>query len=109
MAQVLTNLVGNAIKFTAAGGRVEVRARAEGGELLTEVQDTGMGIEPAERGKLFQRFRQLDMSHTRAAGGTGLGLAISKALVEAHGGTIGVESEPGVGSTFWFRLPFAGA
>jgi PAS domain S-box-containing protein len=108
VAQILTNLVGNAIKFTAAGGQVDVRARVDGGQLLTEVRDTGLGIEPAERGKLFQRFRQLDMSHTREAGGTGLGLAISKALVEAHGGTIGVESQPGVGSTFWFRLPFAG-
>jgi signal transduction histidine kinase len=105
VVQVLTNLVTNAIKFTGAGGRVRLSARIEEGTLLTEVADTGVGIAEADIPKLFSRFRQLDMSATREASGTGLGLAISKALVEAHGGTIGVRSRPGEGSTFWFRLP----
>ena len=103
--QVLTNLVNNAIKFTAPGGRIRLSARVADGELLTEVTDTGVGIAETDIPKLFSRFRQLDMSATREASGTGLGLAISKALVEAHGGTIGVRSRPGEGSTFWFKLP----
>jgi signal transduction histidine kinase len=75
------------------------------GELVTEVKDTGIGIAPEDVPKLFQRFQQIEMGATRRAGGTGLGLAITKALVEAHGGRIGVESQPGIGSTFWFTLP----
>jgi PAS domain S-box-containing protein len=111
VVQVLTNLVGNAIKFTPEGGCVTVRACLDGeapGALRVEVADTGPGISAADRPKLFRRFTQLDMSATRQAGGTGLGLSIAKALVEAHGGAIGVESEPGRGATFWFTLPLAG-
>jgi signal transduction histidine kinase len=100
-------LIGNAIKFTPPQGRVTVRAYVEGDELVTQVIDTGVGIAEEDIPKLFNRFQQLDMSATRQAGGTGLGLAISKALVEAHGGQIGVISEPGQGSTFWFTLPMA--
>jgi PAS domain S-box-containing protein len=103
--QVLTNLVNNAIKFTPPGGVVSVKAHLSDGELVTQVTDSGVGIAPDDIPKLFERFRQLDMSSTRAAGGTGLGLAISKALVEGHGGQIGVLSELGRGSTFWFSLP----
>jgi signal transduction histidine kinase len=105
IVQVLTNLVGNAIKFTPRGGRVTLRAFVRDGALVTQVMDTGVGIEAADVPKLFQRFSQLDMSATRQSGGTGLGLSISKALVEAHGGQIGVLSEVGHGSTFWFTLP----
>jgi two-component system CheB/CheR fusion protein len=105
ITQVLTNLVGNAVKFTPDGGRIEVKARMADGALLTEVIDTGVGI-PAEHAEaIFERFVQVDMSPTREAGGTGLGLSISKSLVEAHGGAIGVHSAPGEGSTFWFTLP----
>ena len=107
--QVLTNLVGNAIKFTSAGGTILIQAVEANGHLLTRVTDTGVGIAQADIPKLFNRFRQLDMSMTREAGGTGLGLAISKALVEAHGGTIGVDSRIGAGSTFWFEIPLVGA
>ncbi|HEY9855302.1 MAG TPA: HAMP domain-containing sensor histidine kinase, partial [Stenomitos sp.] len=103
--QVLTNLVGNAIKFTPEGGKIHIEARREGDRLCTEVTDTGIGIAPEDVPKLFTRFRQLDMSNTREAGGTGLGLSISKGIVEAHGGEIGVRSRKGVGSTFWFTLP----
>lgn len=101
--QVLMNLVQNAIKFTPAGGSIEVRARRAGPDLVCEVADTGEGIAPADLPKLFQRFSQLKVG--QAKGGTGLGLSISKSIVEAHGGSIGVRSELGHGSTFWFTLP----
>jgi len=103
--QVLLNLVGNALKFTAAGGAVTIRVGADGDELRVEVSDTGIGIDASQLPRLFEKFYQVDPSTTRSYGGTGLGLSIAKALVEAHGGAIGVESELGRGSVFWFTLP----
>jgi signal transduction histidine kinase len=105
MAQVLTNLIDNGLKFTPTGGQVRVEAQLTDGELVAWVRDTGCGIAEADYPKLFTRFQQLDMGRTRQAGGVGLGLAICKAIVEAHGGTIGVESELGVGTSFYIRLP----
>jgi signal transduction histidine kinase/ActR/RegA family two-component response regulator len=112
--QVLLNLVANAIKFTAAGQvAVWVSPVVEGGPATTslrfEVQDTGPGIAPATLEGLFSPFTQGDASTTRRYGGTGLGLSISKRLVELMGGTIGVQSAEGAGSTFWFTLPFEAA
>lgn len=111
--QVLLNLISNAIKFTEHGGvwvRVKViEADAQQVRLRFEVEDTGIGIEPALIPKLFQPFTQADAGITRRFGGTGLGLSISKRLVELMGGTIGVESTPGRGSLFWFEIPFARA
>ena len=104
IGQVLLNLVHNAVKFTAPGGAVTVRAGVVGELVRCEVTDTGIGIAEADQSKLFQRFSQLE-SGLRTGGGTGLGLSISKAIIEAHGGQIGVESQPGQGSTFWFTLP----
>jgi signal transduction histidine kinase/DNA-binding response OmpR family regulator len=111
--QVLLNLVGNALKFTHEGGVAVRVSRTDSGTgsdravLRFEVADNGIGIAPTARERLFEPFSQADSSTTRRYGGTGLGLAICKRLVEAMGGAIGVDSEPGRGSTFWFTLPLA--
>jgi len=104
--QVLTNLIGNAIKFTPVQGRVTVSASRNGGESVqVSVSDTGPGVPPGEKEKIFAKFYQIAKVNGENSKGTGLGLAISKALVELHGGKIWVESEPGRGSTFSFTLP----
>jgi signal transduction histidine kinase len=104
LTQVVLNLIGNAIKFTDAGA-VGIRVAAPDGAFVVEVHDTGPGISAADQGKLFEQFQQADNSITKAKGGTGLGLAISRKIIELHGGSIGVESSPGNGSTFTFTLP----
>src|SRR6185436_18201992 len=113
LRQVLVNLVANALKFTHEGG-VSVRVRREPSHdpavrLRVEVSDTGIGIAPEARTRLFLSFSQVDSSTTRRYGGTGLGLAIAKQLAEAMGGAIGVDSEPGRGSTFWFTVALGAA
>ena len=105
LVRALVNLVGNAVKFTPEGGRVEMAAFAAGAEVHIDVRDTGRGI-PADRlGRIFERFEQVDASDTRKKGGTGLGLAITRSIVERHGGRIAVRSELGHGSTFTISLP----
>jgi signal transduction histidine kinase/DNA-binding NarL/FixJ family response regulator len=107
--QILVNLVGNGLKFTPTGGVTVTaggRIDADGREwLLFRVRDTGIGVEEERQAELFLPFVQADRSITRHYGGSGLGLAICRRLVDAMGGTIGLESTPGQGSTFWFELP----
>ncbi|RWL16998.1 MAG: GAF domain-containing protein [Mesorhizobium sp.] len=104
LTQVLLNLAGNAVKFTEKGA-VEILADAVDGQFEITVRDTGPGIAPTDQTLIFDEFQQVDNSSTRQKGGTGLGLAISKRIVEMHGGTIGVESVPGSGSTFLMKIP----
>lgn len=104
--QLLSNLVGNAIKFTPSGGRIELTAHPRDGAVRFEVRDSGPGIAPEHHAKVFDRFWQARRSDGR---GAGLGLAIAKAIVDAHGGAIGVDSHPGAGACFHFTLPFATA
>lgn len=105
VTQVLLNLLGNAVKFTPAGGSARVYAQEDGGYLQVAVEDTGIGIAPDEQEAVFEAFRQ---SGKERPEGSGLGLALAKSLVELHGGRIWLKSEPGRGSTFYFTLPLGG-
>ena len=105
----MLNLLSNAVKFTPDGGRVDVSARRYDGVIEVSVKDTGIGIAPEDHAAVFEEFKQVGRDRLRKAEGTGLGLALTKRFVELHGGEIRLESEPGKGSTFSFRLPLAGA
>lgn len=106
LRQVLMNLVGNAIKFTPKGGHVELTARRAKDQVRIEVKDTGQGIPKVEQKRIFEAFYRLKKSG-EGTEGTGLGLAITQRIVELHGGQLGLESEPGQGSCFYFSLPIA--
>ena len=103
--QVVANLVDNAIRHTPSGGRVVVAAKTRGDSVRVDVMDTGPGIPPDALPYVFDRLYRADPSRERGTGGSGLGLTIARQLVEAHGGTIWVESEEGLGSRFGFDLP----
>jgi PAS domain S-box-containing protein len=105
--QVFDNLLGNAIKFSRPGGTITVRLRRQDGFVRTEIIDQGIGIPANQLDRIWERFYQVDSATTRRYGGAGLGLAIVKRIVEAHGGAVGVTSEEGKGSTFFFTLPQA--
>jgi PAS domain S-box-containing protein len=105
LVQVLVNLLSNAIKFSPKGAVVVVSAAQTGEGVEIRVTDQGRGIPVAYQRSIFERFQQVETSDSRRKGGSGLGLAISRAIVEQSGGSIGVDSEPGKGSSFWVRLP----
>jgi two-component system phosphate regulon sensor histidine kinase PhoR len=106
LQQVLTNLVANALKFVPANGHIVLQARQVGAWCEVTVEDDGPGIAPELLPRLFQRYSRGPSLHT-TGGGTGLGLLIVREIVEAHGGSVGVDSTPGLGCRFWFRVPAA--
>jgi signal transduction histidine kinase len=105
LEQAVSNLLGNALKFTPAGGSVTVRVLQDGDQLVVEVRDTGPGVPVPAQGHLFQRFARSGHQETISSEGHGLGLAIVKSIVDAHRGKVWLASEPGKGSTFAFSLP----
>ena len=105
--RALGNLVDNAVKYTPAGGKVALSLLAGDGHARIVVQDTGIGVDPADAARIFDPFVRLDAARSRDAGGSGLGLALVRAIAAAHGGTVDVESTPGAGSRFTIRLPLA--
>jgi len=98
-------LISNAVKFSPPGGSVTVRATADEDDWRIEIKDTGPGLTPHDRERLFQDFARLSAQPTGGEKSTGLGLAITRRIVEAHGGQIGVNSNAGEGAVFWFTLP----
>ena len=109
LIQVVVNLLSNAVKFSPSGRTVRVEAAEPGDWVEVRVVDQGRGIPAEHRERIFEPFRQVQRSDSEMKGGTGLGLAICRAIVVQHGGSMGVESEAGAGSTFWFRIPAAGS
>jgi two-component system phosphate regulon sensor histidine kinase PhoR len=103
--QVISNLIDNAIKYTPSGGKIDVIVEDLGKDIRVSVKDTGIGIPKEDLPRIFERFYRGDKSRSLSLGGVGLGLSIVKHIVEAHGGRVGVESEIGKGSTFYFTLP----
>ncbi len=106
LQQALINVISNSVKYTKNGGRIDVSAKAEANGVLINVRDNGMGIPAEDIPRLFERFYRVEKARTSDAGGTGLGLAITKEIVDAHGGQIWVESEPGKGTSTWIRIPY---
>ena len=105
LSQLFANLLSNAVKFTPAGGLITARTYSRNGTVVAEIEDTGIGIPEAEQDRLFQRFFRSSIASAQAIPGTGLGLVISKAIADAHGGVIHVQSAPGTGTRFSVALP----
>jgi signal transduction histidine kinase len=107
--EVILALLDNAVKYTLAGGSIALEARAEQGDAVISVSDTGIGITAGDLPRVFDRFYRVDKARSRAAGSAGLGLSIAREIMDAHGGTLTIESEPGRGTTATMRLPLPGS
>jgi signal transduction histidine kinase len=107
LSQMVDNLLDNAVKYTPAGGRVDVQLTAVAEQICLQVADTGIGIDNLAQQRIFERFYRVDKARSRDLGGTGLGLSIVKNIAEQHGGSVQLESELGAGSTFTVVLPLA--
>jgi len=105
LARAVSNLIENGIRYNHPGGSVTVTVHREANGVAVSVEDTGVGIPPEEKSHVFERFYRVDRSRARNQGGAGLGLSIAAHIVQLHGGHIGVESTPGIGSTFTIWLP----
>jgi signal transduction histidine kinase len=105
LSLLVRNLLDNAIRYTAPGGRVMASVRPDGDHVVVTISDTGVGVPSRDLDRIFERFYRVDRARSRETGGTGLGLSIVKHVVENHGGTISVDSELGRGTTFEVRLP----
>ena len=105
ISQVMINLLSNAVKFSPRAGLIRIEIEKNSSQIVFRVVDQGRGVPAEMKEKIFERFVQVDKTDTSERGGSGLGLALAKSIVEQHGGAIGVESEPGAGSTFWIKLP----
>jgi signal transduction histidine kinase len=103
--QILGNLLDNAFAYTPENGRITVTLNQVGDEVQVDVRDNGIGIPSEDQQRVFERFYRGEKSRSRATGGAGLGLAIAKGIVELHGGSIGIQSQPGAGTEIWLRLP----
>ena len=106
LQQVMINVVANAFKYTPDGGKIDIAAKADGDSVVISVKDNGIGIPEEDRPRIFERFYRVEKARTSDTGGTGLGLAIAKEIVDAHGGSIWLESEVGKGTTVYVRLPY---
>jgi len=106
VSQILVNIISNSLKYTPDGGKIEITVTGGEKDVQISIKDSGIGIAPSDLPYIFERFYRADKSRSRASGGSGIGLAIVKSLVEAHGGTITVKSEMGMGSEFFVLLPF---
>jgi signal transduction histidine kinase len=109
IASVITNLVSNAIKYSPKGSAVDIQCEATPGAVRVSIKDEGVGISKQDQGQLFERYYRVEDDHTKYISGFGIGLYLSAEIVRRHDGTIGVESEKGAGSTFYFTLPLTGA
>ena len=105
---MIVNLLSNAVKFSNRGGTVKIESVLSATHLELRVTDEGRGIPETMQERIFERFVQVEEKDASEKGGSGLGLSIARSIVEQHGGMIGVESEEGSGSTFWFKLPISG-
>ena len=103
--QVFSNILNNAIRYTPPSGNIKISAAADGAMVKVLIADTGVGIPPGDLSRVFERFYRVEKTRSRDYGGTGLGLPIARKVVEAHGGSIWIDSSPGKGTKVWFTLP----